>query len=121
MHSSTPSSLATAGLAADALPVATEAVRLGPANANAHDLRGRDPRHAGSAGSHPRACSGQPGREPGELPRNLWASVLRQREVRSPKIYLGAAVLVIVVLGACALGAPINYWVLTGAILITVV
>jgi len=55
------------------------------------------------------------------LPRNLWASVLRQREFRSLKLYLGTAVLVIVVLGACALGAPINYWVLTGAVLITVV
>jgi tetratricopeptide (TPR) repeat protein len=55
------------------------------------------------------------------LPRNLWAPILRQREFRSLKIYLGVGVLVLVVMGAYALGAPISYWGLLAALLITVV
>jgi tetratricopeptide (TPR) repeat protein len=55
------------------------------------------------------------------LPRNLWAPILRQREFRSLKIYLGLGVVVLGVLGAFALGAPVNFWVLQGAVLITVV
>jgi tetratricopeptide (TPR) repeat protein len=55
------------------------------------------------------------------LPRNLWAPVLSQREFRSLKIYLGLGVLVLGVLGALAVGAPVNFWVLAGALLITVV
>jgi tetratricopeptide (TPR) repeat protein len=55
------------------------------------------------------------------LPRNLWAPILRQREFRSLKIYLGLGVLVLAVLGALAVGAPVNLWVLAGALLITVV
>lgn len=55
------------------------------------------------------------------LPRNLWPSILRQREFRSLKIYLGLGVLVIAVLGAYALGAPISFWALFATLLITVV
>jgi tetratricopeptide (TPR) repeat protein len=55
------------------------------------------------------------------LPRNLWAPILRQREFRSLKIYLGLGVLVLAVLGALAVGAPVNVWVLAGALLVTVV
>ena len=55
------------------------------------------------------------------LPRNLWAPILRQREFRSLKIYLGLGVVVLGVLGPFALGAPVNFWVLLGALLITVV
>ena len=55
------------------------------------------------------------------LPRNLWAPILRQREFRSLKIYLGLGVVVLGVLGAFALGAPVSFWVLLGTLLITVV
>jgi tetratricopeptide (TPR) repeat protein len=55
------------------------------------------------------------------LPRNLWPSILRQREFRSLKIYLGVGVLVLVVLGAYALGAPISYWGLLATLVVTVV
>ena len=55
------------------------------------------------------------------LPRTVWASILRQREFRSLKIYLGLGVLVLSVLGALAFGAPVNFWVLAGALLTTVV
>jgi tetratricopeptide (TPR) repeat protein len=55
------------------------------------------------------------------LPRNLWAPVLRQREFRSLKIYLGLGLLVLAVLGALAFGAPVNLWVLAGALLVTVI
>jgi len=55
------------------------------------------------------------------LPRNLWWPIVRQREFRSLKIYLGLGVLVLAVLGALAFGAPVNLWVLAGALLVTVV
>jgi Flp pilus assembly protein TadD len=55
------------------------------------------------------------------LPRNLWAPVLRQREFRSLKIYLGLGVVVLGVLGVFALGVPVSYWVQLGALLLTVV
>jgi Flp pilus assembly protein TadD len=54
------------------------------------------------------------------LPRHLWAPVLRQREFRSLQIYLGVGVLVVVVLGAVALGVPIGIWTLLGTLMITV-
>jgi tetratricopeptide (TPR) repeat protein len=54
------------------------------------------------------------------LPRHLWAPILRQRECRSLQIYLGVGVLVLVVLGAFALGAPIGIWTLLGTLMITV-
>jgi tetratricopeptide (TPR) repeat protein len=55
------------------------------------------------------------------MPRQLWASVLRQREYRSLQIYLGLGVVVMCVMGAFAVGAPVNIWILGGALLITVV
>lgn len=55
------------------------------------------------------------------LPRNLWAPVLRQPEFRSLKIYLGVSILVLGVLGAFALGAPLNIWVLVATLLTTVI
>ena len=55
------------------------------------------------------------------LPRNLWAPVLRHREFRSVKVYLGVGVVVLGVLSAFALGAPLNIWVLVGTLLTTVV
>jgi hypothetical protein len=55
------------------------------------------------------------------LPRNLWALLLRQREFRSLKIYLALGVVVLVVLGLFTLGVPVNFWVLLGTLLITVV
>jgi tetratricopeptide (TPR) repeat protein len=55
------------------------------------------------------------------LPRNLWAPILRQREFRSLKIYLALGVVVLGVLGTFALGVPVNFWVLFGTLLITVV
>jgi tetratricopeptide (TPR) repeat protein len=54
------------------------------------------------------------------LPRQLWASVLRQREFRSLQIYVGLGVVVICVLGAFALGAPVSIWVLLATLLLTV-
>jgi tetratricopeptide (TPR) repeat protein len=54
------------------------------------------------------------------LPRHLWAPVLRQREFRSLQIYLGVGILVVVVLGAVALGVPIGIWTLLGTLMITV-
>jgi len=50
------------------------------------------------------------------LPRHLWSPILRQREFRSLKIYLGAGLVVIGVLGALVFGAPINFWVLAGTL-----
>jgi hypothetical protein len=55
------------------------------------------------------------------LPRNLWGPLLRQREFRSLKIYLGLGVVVLGVLGAFALGAPVNFWVPLGTLLTTLV
>lgn len=55
------------------------------------------------------------------LPRHLWAPVVRQREFRSLQIYLGLGVLVLGVLGAFTLGAPVSYYVLLGTLLVTVV
>jgi tetratricopeptide (TPR) repeat protein len=55
------------------------------------------------------------------LPPNLWGPVLRQPESRSLQIYLGLAVVVMCVMGAFALGAPVNIWILGGALLLTVV
>jgi hypothetical protein len=55
------------------------------------------------------------------LPRNLWRPILRERDFRSLKIYFGLGVLVLAVLGTLAFGAPVNFWVLAGALLITVV
>jgi len=55
------------------------------------------------------------------LPRNLWGPLLRQREFRSLKIYLGVGVVVLGVLGAFTLGVPVNFWILAGTLLITVV
>jgi hypothetical protein len=55
------------------------------------------------------------------VPRNLWGPMLRQREFRSLKIYLGLGVVVLGVLGAFAVGALVNFWVLAGALLVTVV
>lgn len=55
------------------------------------------------------------------LPRNLWGPLLRQRGFRSLKIYLGLGVVVLGVLGAFTLGAPVNFWVLVGTLLITFV
>ena len=55
------------------------------------------------------------------LPRNLWGPLLRQREFRSLKIYLALGVVVLVVLGLFTLGVPVNFWVLLGTLLITVV
>jgi tetratricopeptide (TPR) repeat protein len=55
------------------------------------------------------------------VPRNLWGPMLRQREFRSLKIYLGLGVVVLGVLGAFAAGALVNFWVLAGALLVTVV
>jgi hypothetical protein len=54
------------------------------------------------------------------LPRHLWAPVLRQREFRSLQIYLGLGALVLAVLGAFALGAPIGLWPLLATLLLTV-
>jgi tetratricopeptide (TPR) repeat protein len=222
MHYQYAQLLATAGLAGDALPVATEAVRLAPANADAHDLRGvilgMLGRRAESMAEHEEALRLDPGHaralaniavnranrrnlsgaiagfrqaaqmdpylgdearknitatvrmwlglstlaawaalwislrieEKNEgatttsgtrvvaglgcivllvmfgwlarsMPRNLWAPLLRQRESRWLKIELGLGVLVMVVMGATALGAPISFWVLLGALGVTVV
>lgn len=55
------------------------------------------------------------------LPRHLWGPLLRQREFRSLKIYLGLGVVVVGVLGAFTAGVPVNLWVLVGTLLITVV
>jgi tetratricopeptide (TPR) repeat protein len=55
------------------------------------------------------------------LPRNLWRPVLRQREFRSLKIYLGLGVVVLGVLGAFTVGVLTNFWVLAGALLVTVI
>ena len=55
------------------------------------------------------------------LPRNLWGPLLRQREFRSLKIYLALGVVVLVVLGLFTMGVPVNFWVLLGTLLITVV
>ena len=55
------------------------------------------------------------------LPRNLWGPIVRQREFRSLKIYLGLGVVVLGVLGAFAVGALANFWVLAGALLVTVI
>lgn len=55
------------------------------------------------------------------LPRSLWGPIVRQREFRSLKIYLGLGVVVLGVLGTLAFGVPVNLWVLAGALLITVV
>jgi len=55
------------------------------------------------------------------LPRNLWGTMLRQREFRSLKIYLGLAVVVLCVLGAFTVGVLTNFWVLAGALLVTVI
>lgn len=54
------------------------------------------------------------------LPRHLWGSIVRQREFRSLQIYLGLGLVVMGVMGAFALGAPINIWILGGALLATV-
>ena len=50
------------------------------------------------------------------MPRNLWAPLLRQRESRWLTIELGLGVVVMVVMGPTALGAPVNFWVLLGAL-----
>jgi Flp pilus assembly protein TadD len=55
------------------------------------------------------------------LPRNLWGPIVRQREFRSLKIYLGLGVVVLGVLGAFTVGALKNFWVLAGALLATVI
>jgi Flp pilus assembly protein TadD len=54
------------------------------------------------------------------LPRQLWGPILRQREFRSLKIYLGLGIVVLGVLGVVAVGAPVNIWVLLGTLLATV-
>ena len=52
-----------------------------------------------------------------------WRSTLinRQRKFLPLKLYVGLGVFVVVVLGAFALGAPIGYWYMLSALLITVV
>ena len=55
------------------------------------------------------------------MPRNLWAPLLRQRESRWLTIELGLGVVVMVVMGPTALGAPVNFWVLLGALGVTVI
>lgn len=55
------------------------------------------------------------------LPRHLWPVVLRQPGYRSPRIYLGLCVLVVAVLGAFALGAPVHQLILAGTLLLAVV
>ena len=212
--------LATSGLAADALPVATETLRLAPDNADAHDLMGvilgMLGRRAESTAEHEKALQLQPGHAralaniavnransrdlagalagfteagrldphigddirrnitatvrqwlswttiaawaalylllriqehsdtagPGarliagigavvmlvmfgwlarSLPRQLWRPVVSQREFRSLQIYLTLGALVFVVLGAFALGAPLNFWILAGTFWLTVI
>jgi Flp pilus assembly protein TadD len=54
------------------------------------------------------------------LPRPLWTPVLRHRDYRSLKIYLGLGLLVLVVMGAYAVGVPLNHTVLVGTLLATV-
>jgi len=57
------------------------------------------------------------------LPWTTWRSMLinRQRKFLPLKLYVGLGVFVVVVLGAFALGAPIGYWYMLSALLITVV
>jgi tetratricopeptide (TPR) repeat protein len=55
------------------------------------------------------------------MPRNLWGTMLRQSEFRSLKIYLGLGVVVLGVLGAFTVGVLTNFWVLAGALLVTVI
>lgn len=52
------------------------------------------------------------------MPRNLWAPLLRRRGSRWLKIELGMGVVVMGLLGAVALGAPVNFWVLLGVLAI---
>lgn len=61
------------------------------------------------------------GRLARSLPRHLWPVVLRQPGYRSPRIYLGLCVSVVGVLGAFALGAPVNQLVLAVTLLLAVV
>jgi tetratricopeptide (TPR) repeat protein len=55
------------------------------------------------------------------LPPRHWSSVLRHPEYRSLQIYLGLGVVVMCVMGAFALGGPVNIWVLGGALLLTII
>lgn len=55
------------------------------------------------------------------LPRNIWESILRDYEFWPLKVDLALGVLVLVVFGALALGAPISSWVLLSVLLITFV
>jgi Flp pilus assembly protein TadD len=53
------------------------------------------------------------------MPRRLWGPVLRQRESRSLKVYLGLGAAVIALLGFAAVGPPVSVWVLGGALFAT--
>ena len=52
------------------------------------------------------------------LPWTTWRSLLinRQRKFLALKLYIGLSVFVLAVLGAFALGAPIGYWYMLGAL-----
>jgi tetratricopeptide (TPR) repeat protein len=57
------------------------------------------------------------------LPWTTWRSLLvnRDRKFLALKLYIGLSVFVVAVLGAFALGAPIGFWYMLGALAITVV
>jgi tetratricopeptide (TPR) repeat protein len=55
------------------------------------------------------------------LPRSLWGPIVRQRKFRSLKIYLALGVVVLSVMGAFTVGLLPNFWILAGALLVTVI